>query len=172
MRLNTVIRYTGIGRNQIRTFLRICQIFLNVPGNTQLVLQTKTFLLITARISKIHTRLGSYISQLIFSLKTFDIGVHAPQFTFNDNQTFIDKLGGIYRYLVLVINHIFIIDSNKHVQNIFCTGSGYIIQNQVDNSCCFTGKRNFQPAAIPFDDTLQIGFDHIYGLTIKDIRII
>jgi len=152
--------------------LRIRQILFNIFGNTQLVLQTKSLLLITTRIGKIHTRLGSDVRQLVLAFKTFNIGIHTTQFTFDDNQTFIDKLGGIYRYLVLVINHIFIIDSNKHVQNIFCTGSGYIIQNQVDNSCCFTGKRNFQPAAIPFDDTLQIGFDHIYGLTIKDIRII
>ena len=152
--------------------MRIRQILFNIFSNTQLVLQTKSLLLITTRIGKIHTRLGSDVRQLVLAFKTFNIGIHTTQFTFDDNQTFINEFGGIYSYLVLVIDHILIIDGNKHVQNIFRTGSGYILQNQVDNSCCFTGKRNFQPATIPFDDTLQIGFDHIYGLTIKDIRII
>ena len=152
--------------------MRIRQILFNIFGNTQLVLQTKSLLLITTRIGKIHTRLGSDVRQLVLAFKTFNIGIHTTQFTFDDNQTFIDKLGGIYSYLILIIDHIFIIDSNKHIQNIFRTGSGYIIQNQVDNGSRLAGKRNFQSGTISFDDTFQIGFDYTYRLAIKNIRIV
>ncbi|CUN19939.1 Uncharacterised protein [Bacteroides salyersiae] len=152
--------------------MRIRQIFLNISDNTQLIFQTESLLLITTRIGKIHTRLGSNVSQLILALKIFNISIHTTQFTFNNNQTFIDKLRSIHGYLVLVINNVFIINSNKHIENIFCTGNRHVIQNQINNSGRFTGKGDFQLITVTFDNALHVEFDHIYRPTIKYICII
>ena len=152
--------------------MRISQILLNVSGNTQLILQTETFLLVTARIGKVHTCFGGNIRQLVLTFKAFDIGIHTSQFTFDDDQTFVNKLGSIYGYLVLIIDNILIINGNKHVQDVFRTGSRDVIQDKIDNGGRLAGKRHFQSGTIPFDNTLQIGFDDIYGLTVKYIRIV
>ena len=120
--------------------MRINQIFLNIFYYAQLIFQTEALLLVTARILKIHTCFRSNIRQLVLSFEAFNISIHTSQFTFNN------EFGGINSNLILVIDHILIINGNKHIQNILRTGSGYIIQNQIYNRSCFTGKRYINPS--------------------------
>ena len=74
----------------------------------------------------------------MLALIVLDFRFYSTQFLFDDNQTFVDELGGIDGYLVLVFDGFFVVDRNQHIQYIFGTNRRVVVKAEIqDGSIIF-----------------------------------
>ena len=90
-------------------------------------------------------------------LESLDIGIHTPQLLFDNHQTFGNKLRGIDRNPILILDGVFIIHGNQRIQYIFCPRNGHVRQAQIDNGRIFRRQVRNQSPLITGSHTLQIG---------------
>ena len=119
--------------------MRVREVIAYIFGKRPLVLQSQPFFTVLAAFLQVHACLGTDIRQLVFPFIRFDIGIHASQLLLNNDQTFIDEIGCIHRYLVLVVYRILIVNSDQHIQDILRTRDRHILQGQVNDRSRFTG---------------------------------
>ncbi len=152
--------------------MRVCQVIAYIFRQSHLILQSKSFFAILATLLKVHSRFRTDVRQLVFPFIRFDIGIHTTQLLFNNDQTVINKVGGVHRYLVLIVYRVFVIHGNQHIQNIFGTRYGYVLQRQVDDRRRLTGQRHLKGIAISQSDLLPVPLTYSYRLPEIFIRII
>ena len=94
-------------------------------------------------------------------LESLDIGIHTPQLLFDNHQTFGNKLRGIDRNPVLILNGILIVNGNQGIQHILRTRNRNVRKAQVDNGRIFCRQIRNQGPLIAGSYSLQIGLTHL-----------
>ena len=162
LRLYVHVADTGIRRDQVEFLGRIGQIVLNILCKFQLGLKFEHVGTVPLGLLHIHAGRRGNVQYLVVFLEHFQIGLDGSEFAFDDDQTFIDEVGRIDRHLVLVVDRVFVVDGDEHVQHIRRPDRRLVFQGEPQDGGLFLFLTYAEVGPVVGDYRLERTFRHIY----------
>ena len=119
--LHTGIVDTRVAGYEVAVLGVVLQIILYVGGQPELGFHLQSFAVGLAALVEIGAGGIVDIENAVVALVGLQLALYTTQFAADDDETLIDKVGGIDSHLVLVADSILVVGSDEHVEHILGT---------------------------------------------------
>ena len=127
---NAGVADTGIGGDEVYLLGRVSKIALDVLGQFQLGFQFLAFRTVLLCLAHVLSGSRSEVDNLVALLERLHGVLHSAQFLFNDDETFVNEVGGVDGHLVLVLDGGLVIHLNEGVQHILGTSRRAVLDGE------------------------------------------